>query len=90
MAILNKVDFKAIDQACKMIRRYKKQPIMYISMENASKLVPFTIESHTPTVQVQLNYEEGMIGRFYGCIVYATEEVGDKIVIVPQYQEEIK
>lgn len=83
--ILNEVNFKKIDEACMAIFRRRKQPIMYISGENASKLITSIVES--PTSQIHMEYNEGMVGRFYGCIVYVTEEVGDEIVIVPQYQE---
>lgn len=72
------------------IRANGEQPILYCSSKRAADLIPFAGMQISSTVGYSgtgVNVD-GYIGYFKGLPVYVTEEVGDLIVIVPQYKEE--
>ena len=76
--------------ACNEIRANGEQPILYCSSKHATNLIPFVDMQISSTVNcpgTKVNVG-GYIGYFKGLPVYVTEEVGDLIVIVPQYKEE--
>ena len=87
----NKAD---LEYACSLIRRKGEEPILYTSMENAAELVSTTLfenwDNDTNIDQKAYEGNDGFIGTYYGCYVYATDEVGDLWVIVPRCKENMK
>ena len=74
--------------ACSQIQAKEQQPIIYMSERQAKELTPI---AGLPRPEGNNIYarNEGLSGKYYGIPVYVTDQVGDMIVIVPQYKEDI-
>lgn len=74
-----------IEAACNHIKTIGKNPIIYCSQYNAEQLCKIVTDCPSHPEDEIADYS-GFTGYYYGCPIYITGEVGDMIVIVPQWQ----
>ena len=86
----NKAD---IAYACAEIRANGEEPIIYASPENIGLFIttmPWADWDNDLVSEQAAQENKGFVGVFKGVYVYATNTVGDLLVIVPRYKENKK
>ena len=77
-----------VSKECLRIVTEGGSPVIYTPSYNLHKMIPpIGLTKNDDYTNYQIGEEEGYVGKFRGCPVYATNSVGNLWVIVPQYKE---